>query len=178
MASINDQINMMAKIGENSGGNIPGLDFDTIVTGMAKANAELNDALQQAKTPEDRQTIIDRFVVTVKPLIVENIAVIKSSYTTVKDGIVQLTENVTAAIATIIIPPAISVPPAAPNPAWSLLEAKQKVNSFQAICTLLLNAFLQLLGAATKIGFVVPAAVLALLDQITNVQKVINTIPV
>lgn len=176
MATIQNMMDLIVKIGDASGGDIPGLNFNKITEGMAKKNPQFQDALSQAETKKEKDALMERFAIVAAPLVNEQIAIIKTAYAEIQDGIKIIKQNVSSAIASIAIPPALG--PVGPNPAYALLEAKQKVGAWGLIVAGLMSTFLTLLNAAGKIEFVLPDVVLGLAEKIIDLQTLLGTIPV
>jgi len=178
--SLQQQKDLISQLGGSI--EVPGLDFNSVIDGMVENNPTYKAKLDALPTKEQRaeqkSQIIDSLKSTGSDYINEQIATIKSSIQTVTEGTVQLTENVATTIATALMPPAIGVPPVAPNPAYVLLENKTKKNTFSSLCNTLLQTFQRLLQAAVNIFFILPDTVIALLQTILAVKDLINTIPV
>ena len=177
MASIQDIASLIIKIADDSGGSIPGLSTDEVLNKLAEKNEQLKSAIEEATSEEERKKILERFKNTLKSYVDEQIAVIKTSYAEVKEGISLLKETIASTIATTVIPPAIGTPPVAPNPAYALAENKQKINNLVIIITGLVSSFLQMLSAAAKIDFEIPDSVIVLLNALIDIKKLIKKIP-
>lgn len=105
---------------------------------------------------------------------------IKSAYSSIVNNIKLIKENAANASATATIPQTIVAGAAtgAPNPAYALLEQKQKKNNLDCMLANVKSDFITLLGAANSIGYQVPPFVLSLADQVATVDSTINAIPV
>lgn len=169
---------LIVKIGEDSGGSLPGLNFDSVSNLLAKNNPQLQDAIAQSSSNEDKDSILNRYKDTIRDYVNEQIVVIQTSVINIKDGIPKLIESVSSAIASALLPPAIAAPAAIPNPAYVMLEFKQKVTVLLSMCTVLIDKFLKMLQAALNIQFELPDEVLNLLSAIAEAKKAIGTIPV
>lgn len=179
-ATIERQKELLAQLGGSI--EVPGLSFDLVIDGMVENNPSYKAKLDALETKEQRAELKSQIINSLKTVgtdyINEQINTIKSTIQVVTEGVAQLTENVTTTIATALIPPAIGVPPVLPNPAYVLLENKTKKNTFLSLCNSLLQTFQRLLQAAVNIFFVLPEAVIALLETILTVKDTISAIPV
>jgi Fe2+ transport system protein B len=137
---------------------------------MTKAEAK-------AETKKQIKELVEAYKKQIETMVNDKIAEIKTEYKKIKDAITQIPEDVTAAIGAIALPPAIGVPPVAPNPLYALIIAKQAKHSLQSLLNIVISALLTLLKAATAILFEVPDVVLGIGATITILAKVLNTIP-
>ena len=94
------------------------------------------------------------------------------------DGLKRIPEDVKTAIQNIALPPAISVPPGAPNPIYALNIAKQTKAALVGTLGIIVFAFTEVLKAATKILFVLPDSLLSTFEQIKTAFTIIKSIPV
>lgn len=162
--------------------SIPGLDFDTIADGMIESNETYKAVLDGAETPEERQIIKNNYLKvikeTAKAFIQQNIAIIKSSFNEITQGVLSLSEAIIAMTASALMPPAIGAPPVAPNPAYVLLQNKEKKNTLMITVNGLMKTFLGLLMAAVAIYFEVPDSIMGLLQTILSIKETISLIPI
>lgn len=163
-------------LGDASGITIPGLDVESILNALAAKNAQLQDALNQLPTEAERKAILDRYKNELRSYVNEQIAIIKITYAAIKEGAKQIVETVTALLAQVVVPPGIGA--VTPNPAFILLESKQKSNILKGTLSVLINAYRQMLQAALNIEFELPDAVLTVGDSLSAAQRALNTIPV
>jgi hypothetical protein len=193
MASATDRLKKMdtliEKLGTDTKFPIPGLNKEKILEEAAKKDESLGSYIKEleeeqkdgTKTKEEVEKeikeVIDRYKKVIEPTVTESIAVIQTNYNLIQDSTKQLTENVASAIATTAIPPAIGAPPVAPNPAYALVENKQKKNVLLSILSTMKNALLNILTAAKKIAFALPDIILGLVDSLSTLTTVISTIP-
>jgi|LakMenEpi03Aug12_release.lakeMendotaPanAssembly.Ray.scaffolds.fasta_scaffold1067553_1 hypothetical protein len=180
---------LIAALGKETKFPVPGLDKDKIIEEIAKNNEQLSGYSEELdrqketgeKTPEEaeeeKKKILDDFKKTLEPSVNEQVAVIQNNYTLIQKSTKQLTENVASAIASTAIPPAIGAPPVAPNPAYAVVENKQKKNLLLSILSTMKKAFLDLIAAARKIAFPLPDSVLTLGESIGKLESVVATIP-
>lgn len=194
--SLEKQIALIAALGD-LGEGIPGLDPTPIIENMAnnseeikgyivvieKQEADLEDqgmTKDEAKAEIKKQIteLIDAYKKQVETMVVGKINEIKTEYKKIKDGIKQIPEDVSNAITAIALPPAIGVPPVAPNPVYALILAKQTKNLLQTILNIVTTSLVTLLKAATAILFEVPDTILETGATIKGLAKILNTIPV
>lgn len=168
---------LIEDLGASQGLEVPGLNFNTVADNIARKDENFQKSLEPYSAQERRE-LVEKYKETIRDEVNAQIMTIKMAFAQVKDGIQLLTETVTGAIATIAIPPAIGTPPVLPNPAYALLEAKQKKSQLSSALNTLLLSFGMILVAATKIKFDLPDAVLDLLSALTATKSLIDTIPV
>jgi hypothetical protein len=194
--SIAKQKELIEKSGE-LGLPIPGLSITPIIAAIAKNSAELKAYYkavederkeneergmdkEQAKKEAKEKTkeILKKFKETIKQFVIEQIALIKQQYKIFMDGLKRIPADVKTAIMNIALPPAISVPPGAPNPLYALNIASQTKNALAGTLGIIILAFTEILKAATKIEFVLPEPLLVSFEQIKIAATVVNSIPV
>ena len=118
MATIKQMQDLVTEI--SSDVEVPGLSFDLVVDGMVENNPSYKTILDSAETKqkrdEQKKIIVDSLKTSGKAEIEQNIATVKSCYSTIVSGTTQLTESITTMVASALIPPVITVPPGIPNP--------------------------------------------------------------
>lgn len=190
------QIAVMEKLG-SMGESIPGLEVDKIVQNIIDKNEALAEQKAQlekerealiasGKTAEEADSeivklvkaIVDPYVKQVETMVKDKVNEIKLEYKKIKEGLASIPEDIQAAVANILLPPAIAAPPAAPNPVYALNLAKQSKNALTTTLNVITAALLALLKAATAILFEVPDSILAIVDIIVTISNAIKTIPV
>jgi hypothetical protein len=178
------------------GENIPGLNVDKIVENLAKNSEEIKaqDKIIQEEVDENIERGMDKneaekegkkklkeaiqkFKDSIREVVIEQIAIIKQQFKIFKEGLQRIPADVKAAIANIALPPAISAPPAAPNPIYALNLVKTTKNALAGTLAIMIAAFTTVLIASTKISFVLPKPVLSLYEKIKITAQTINTIP-
>jgi len=193
--SIESQTALFSSLG-SLGASIPGLSPDPIIANLAEKSDEINSYItivkDEQKENEERgmskeqaqkeaenkvKEVINTYKATIKPMVIEQITVIKQQYKIIKDGLARIPVDVQATIANIALPPSISAPPGAPNPVYALNLARQVKNSLEGILGIMLAAFTQLIKAANMIKFSIPTSVLNTYEGIKTAATVINTIP-
>lgn len=181
----------------NLGLAIPGLALVKIVENIVEKSKEVKahieiikkekEALEaqgfdkeKAKEDAKKKTkeLIDKYKESIKEFVKEQIALIKQQYKIFMDGLKRIPEDVKTAIQNIALPPAISAPPAAPNPIYALNLAKQTKAALVGTLGIIVLAFTEILKAATKILFVLPDPLLKTFEQIKTAFTIINSIPV
>jgi hypothetical protein len=174
-AQLDKMKSLLAQLGDTSGLTIPGLDTDSIIENLASKNTQLQNLINETKDPAQKKAIKDRYVSEIKPYIQEQITIIKMTYKDVKEGAINVIDSVAVIIAAALVPPAL---PAGPNPAYVILDGKQKLAILSNSLAALLNSYRQMLQAAINIEFELPDAVLDLGKTLAKAQGALNTIPV
>jgi hypothetical protein len=165
--STNKLENMQNVLTKSSSGiNIDGLDVDSVLDNIIEKTSGYENMNTKEKNSFKKQ-----YKESAKPFIEQKISLIKIFFKTIKDGIKQLLDNIKNMIAGNLIPPAISTTGSTPNPAWSIIETKQKINIMLSICAQLTNAFISLVETALMIKYELPNSVLNVYSDISNVQK-------
>jgi len=194
--SIQDQTNLIAQL-SMLGESIPGLDPTPIIKKLADKSKEIKQYIlmveEEVKENEERgmtkeeakkeaedkiKEVINTYKENIKAFVQEQIDIIKSQYKIIKDGIKAIPEDVKTTIANILLPPAISAPPSAPNPIYALNLAAEAKNALTGVLNTIVSAMLILLKAATQIQFELPSAVLSIGQTIKTLDSVLATIPV
>lgn len=195
--ALEKQITLMTALG-NMGESIPGLDIDKIIENIVdKAEAikaqidavteEINELRNRDRiTKEEAKKMIkdkiketiEAYKKKIRQMVQDAIDEIKSVWKEIKTQIEQIPKDVKTAIKSILIPPAIGVPPVAPNPLYALQIAAQTKSTLVAILNALGTNLLKLLKLATMILFEVPSPVLDAGTTIATLAKLLNTIPV
>lgn len=193
--ALEKQIALIAALGD-LGESIPGLDPTPIIKNMADKSEEIKNyiiviekqeedleaqgmtkAEAKAEIKKQIKELIEAYKKQIETMVKDKINEIKTEYKKVKDAVTAIPEDISAAIAAIALPPAIGVPPVAPNPLYALIIAKQAKHSLQSILNIVISSLVTLLKAATAILFEVPDVVLGIGATITVLAKVLNTIP-
>ena len=194
--AIQDQISLIAQLSA-LGESIPGLDITPIIENIANKNKEIKQYIlmceEEAKENQERgmtkeqaqkeadkkkKEVIDTYKKNIESFVQEQIDIIKSQYKIIKDGVKAIPDDVKATIANILLPPAISAPPSAPNPIYALNLAAETKNSLTSLLNTIVSAMLILLKAATAIQFEVPAVVLTIGETIKTLDSLLASIPV
>jgi hypothetical protein len=168
---------LVEDLSKSQGKDIPGLNFENVSNIIIEKDENFQKSLE-GYSSEERKKIIDQYKQTIKDDVNSAIASIKLAYSNIVNGIESIGKTVEAAIISIALPPAISVPPAAPNPLYSLSEAKQKKNQLTLILDTLFYYFNIILTTSIKIMFPLPEIILVLLDNLVTTKKLLDTIPI
>lgn len=193
--SLEKQISLVEESGM-LGESIPGLELDLILENLAQKSDELKsqyDAIEaqieenvsrgmpreQARAEAESQieSIKKTAKEGLKQPVVEQITIIKQQYKVVKEGLKSIPEDVTAVAANILLPPAISVPPAAPNPLYAINLAATSKNALSSTLSTMIIAFTEMVKAANIIQFVLPVPILSLYESIKELSSLIDSIP-
>lgn len=191
MASLAEQLVLIEKLADVSGGPFPSLQImlDQILNNLAEKSKQLqdyikqiNDLIKKASDPETRKKLkaqlkkaIKDFKDTLKNLVIEKIAEIKQMYKLIVEGIKRIGQDVANAIAAIALPPALGT--VTPNPAYALLIAIQVKHALSGTLSFLVSCFRQMLVAANLVEYVLPEPALILIDTLDSTRKLIDTIP-
>ena len=163
----------------DSENQIPGLTFDTVLDGYIENAPDYKEMLDAAKTPEERQqvknSIIEFYQTKGRALLEAEIIKIQLAYSNIVKGIKQVTDGVTTAIETMTVPASLT---AAPNPASIILEAKSKKNVLLNNTDVLTKNLVELLQTAVNLNFILPAPVMDLVQAISILKSLIDSIPV
>jgi DNA repair exonuclease SbcCD ATPase subunit len=194
--SLERQKKLVEEAGE-LGLGIPGLSLDPIINNIVDKSEEIKtqkeiieeerdeliergeNAEEAKKTAQEKiKEIVKIYIAAIKEAILEQIAIIKQAYKKLSDDLKSIPDDIKSIIANILLPPAISVPPAAPNPIYAVNLAKTAKNNLNSVLNAIIISFTEMLKAANKILFALPESILTLFEQIKTTSQVINTIPV
>jgi outer membrane biosynthesis protein TonB len=143
-----------------------------------KAERQKKQEEARKKAETQKKKIIETYKNNIKETVKEKITEIKQSYKVFKDSIESIPPDVTALIANIALPPAITVPPGAPNPIYAINLTKQGKNTLGRTLNSAIVAFTEMLKAANAIKFEIPKPILDLFDKISTVNGIISSIPI
>jgi hypothetical protein len=194
--SIEAQQNLILEL-SNMGEGLPGLDPTPIIKNILDKSEEVKSYIlmveeevqenidrgmtkEEAEAEAKRQIteMIDKYKETLKNIVNEQIAIIKSQYKVIKDGLAAIPADVKTAIANILLPPSISAPPSAPNPVYALNLVAETKNALSGLLNVISAALVTLIKAATTIKFEVPGVILSLGQTIKTTDTLLSTIPV
>lgn len=183
MATINEMKEAINELINSDGAvDIPGLDFDSVVDNMVET--DYKEQLDDSKTKEERddkkKSLVKYYKEKAGAEIEQNINIIKSNFAAAKDGLIYVAEAAAATVASNVIPSVITTGAAASvaNPAYAMIENKQKKNTLLGILKNIGNFIVNLLSAAVKILFAVPEMIMSLIKTLTTTKSVVNSIPV
>jgi len=192
--AIKEQINLFL---ETSGPKVPGLDKDAILVILASKEPALKkqfddiqkginedieagmseeDAKEKAK--EDQIMIIEKYKESMDGYVDERIAEINKQYDVFLKSAKAIPETVAIAIANIALPSTISVPPAAPNPIYSIGVAKQIKASLGIILSSAVISFGIIVKLSSELKFKLPEQVLKVFDTLKTFNGLLKSIPV
>lgn len=167
---------------EDSGGfSLPGLDFDSIVNNLVeKRHGSFLNELSPLERQNKEKEIIEYYNTTASNEINSNIAKIKKSYSLINNQIVTLQESIVGVTASNAIPSVITTGSAAsvPNPAYALLENKQKVGTLKSLIETTSSSFVELLDSSLKIDFELPDSILTLIETFKTLKQSLSNIPI
>ena len=129
------------------------------------------------KAEEQIKKIVGNYKSQMNVIVSENIIGITQSYKVFKDSIESIPPDVNALIANILLPPAITAPPGAPNPLYAFNLTIQGKNTLSRTLNSAIVAFTEVLKLSTAIKFEIPKPILDLFDKISVVNNLINKIP-
>lgn len=178
MAKIEEMMSVITDL--TSDVTIPGLDIDTVVNNIVetKFKNELGTIEDPKQKEAEAKKMVEYYKTQGRIEIETQIATIKMSYKSIKNQITQVTAATKTAVASNLIPPVISVPPAVPNPAYVLVENATKVSSFISMIEGALAKFGEMLLAAVKIAFELPTFIMDLLTTLLDLKKAVTAIPI
>jgi phage-related holin len=162
--------------------SIPGLDFDSVIDNFIEQKYKENLSLIKDETERKnmKNNLITYYSNEARDEFENAISDIKSNFVAVKDGLKNVSEAVAASIASNQIPSVITVGTATStaNPIYVLIENKQKKNTLLSILKNIGNFLVNILKSAAKIFFQVPDMIMSLIEILTDLKKVVNSIPV
>lgn len=167
---------------KEEGGNeteIPGLNYENVLHNYIEImhKDELAALENDEKRDELRKTLEKYYNEKMKTKFDCAIYVIKMNFKSIVDGLKMIVQMTADAIASVVIPPAISTPPSAPNPAYTALENKQKKNNMLNLLKNIATMFLTLLQTMVEIAFPCPKFILDLLETLKTTKKGVDAIP-
>ena len=142
-----------------------------------KAEREKKKEEFKKKAEEQIKKIVGNYKSQMNVIVSENIIGITQSYKVFKDSIESIPPDVNALIANILLPPAITAPPGAPNPLYAFNLTIQGKNTLSRTLNSAIVAFTEVLKLSTAIKFEIPKSILDLFDKISVVNNLLNTIP-
>jgi SMC interacting uncharacterized protein involved in chromosome segregation len=194
--SIEKQIELITN-SSSLGLDIPGLSIDPIIKNIVDKSEEIknykssieeeikdleergmniDDAKKEADTK--MKEAIELYIKNIKDVVNEQITIIKTHYKNFNDGLERIPDDVKSIITNIALPPAITVPPGAANPIYSINLAKTAKNALTGTLSLMIISFTEVIRAANKILFVLPEPILSLFEKIKLLSDLISTIPI
>lgn len=179
------------------GDKIPGLNKDKVIEELTKKEPSIKKSIEQIqqganedvelgmseeeatqKAKDEIKKMIDEYKKNIEDFVNTRIIEINQQYTVFKKSVESIPPDVAGAITNIALPPTISAPPAAPNPAYAIILTKQIKNSLTITLSAAIAAFAIVLKLCTELKFKLPEPILAVFDQLKNFGKLLKSIPV
>jgi hypothetical protein len=182
----------------NMGEGIPGLDPTAIINNIIEKSEDIAkkiDLIQKKYDEFERRkrltkeevkeavkkevaALIDKYVIPLEKMVNDAITEIKSEWKAIKKSLAAIPDNVSKAIANILTPPAIGVPPVAPNPLYALNIASETKDMLQGLLNAIATSLVKIIKASNLILFELPDVVIQVGETIKILDTVISTIPV
>lgn len=190
-----DQAEAVSKLGE-LGLEIPKLNPDAVIENLVKKDENLGKYLEmidKAKeekvyrgmseeeasqaTEDAKKEVLNKVKENLRPMVEEDIIKMKQEYKTAKEALDSIPTEVQSTVALIAVPPAISVPPSAPNPAYTLGVALQTKKNLLKTLNTVISSLTTVMTIANKLKFELPEAIVKLVQVLGVVTNVLSTIP-
>jgi hypothetical protein len=193
--AIADQQKAILELGK-LGRDIPGLNADSVIENLIKKDEnlgkyfEMMDAAKEEKiyrgmseeeaeaaVAADKEKMVEDLKKSIKPSVEEDIIKMKQEYKIAKEALDSIPDEVKSVMAGTIIPPAISAPPSAANPLYTLNVALQAKKNMLKTLNIVLSSLTAVMLLANKLKFELPKAVTALVATLATVTGVLSKIP-
>jgi hypothetical protein len=193
--ALEDQTKAVTKLG-SLGTDIPKLNADSVIENIIKKDENLGkyltmidsakaEKIERGMTKEEaeqaaadaKKEILDEVKKNLKPAVEEDIIKMKQEYKTAKEALDSIPVEAQAAMALVVLPTAISVPPSTANPAYTLGVALQTKKSLLKTLNIVLSSLTTVLMLANKLKFEVPAPILKLVETLSTVTQGLSIIP-
>ncbi len=193
--ALEDQAKAITELG-SLGTDIPKLNADAVIENIIKKDETLGkylvmidsakaEKIERGMTKEEadkaaedaKKKILEEVKKNLKPAVEEDIIKMKQEYKTAKEALDSIPVEAQAAMALVILPPAVSVPPSAPNPAYTLGVALQTKKSLLKTLNIVLTSLTTVMMLANKLKFELPAPILKLVQTLSIVTKGLSIIP-
>lgn len=156
--------------------SLPGLDLDTILEKLSKKNLEKYKA--QFLSKEQVKEYLATMKEQMRDIVKRNIAIIKSAFVQIKDILKGIGETVKNILSNIAVPSTIPTSGGSANPAWVLLDTKQKVQFLKGIILQVKTVMITLLIACEVIDYDIPEVIANIVKGIGVSSDLINTLPI
>ena len=185
----------MGKLGE-LGLSIPGLNVDSVIENLIKKDENLGKYLKMIsdarkekiargmskedadkEAEDEKKKVLDKVKENLKPMVEEEIIKMKQEYKTAKEALDSIPGEAQAAIAAAALPPAVTAPPGAPNPAYTLAMALQTKKNILKILNIVLSSLTTVMMIANKLKFELPASILKLVEALNIATTALSIIP-
>jgi hypothetical protein len=193
--SLEDQSKAVGKLGE-LGLSIPGLNVDSVIENLIKKDENLGKYLKMIsdarkekigrgmskedadkEAEDEKKKVLDKVKENLKPMVEEEIIKMKQEYKTAKEALDSIPGEAQAAIAAAALPPAVTAPPGAPNPAYTLAMALQTKKNILKILNIVLSSLTTVMMIANKLKFELPASILKLVEALNIATTALSIIP-
>jgi hypothetical protein len=193
--ALEDQANAVSELGK-LGENIPGLSVDGVVENLAKKDEALENYLkliedekqdnlergmskeEANKAAEDaKKEAVETLKGNIKPAVEEEVIMMKQEYKIAKEALDSIPAEANTAIATAAIPPAISAPPSAANPLYTLAMATQTKKSLLKTINIVIAALTKVMMIANRLKFELPPAIVNLVKVLGTATSALSVIP-
>lgn len=193
--SLEDQSKAVGKLGE-LGLSIPGLNVDSVIENLIKKDEDLGKYLKMIsdarkekiargmskedadkEAEDEKKKVLDKVKENLKPMVEEEIIKMKQEYKTAKEALDSIPGEAQAAIAAAALPPAVTAPPGAPNPAYTLAMALQTKKNILKILNIVLSSLTTVMMIANKLKFELPASILKLVEALNIATTALSIIP-
>jgi hypothetical protein len=191
--ALEDQAKAVTKLG-SLGTDIPKLNADSVIENIIKKDENLGkylvmidaakaEKVERGMTKEEadkaaeeaKKKAIEDVKKSLKPQVEEDIIKMKQEYKTAKEALDSIPTEVTATVATSALPAAL--PPAAPNPTYTLGIALQTKKSLLKTLNIVLSSLTTIMMLANKLKFELPAPILKLVETLSTVTQGLSAIP-
>jgi hypothetical protein len=191
--AIEDQTKAISELGK-LGENIPGLSVEPVLTNLVEKNDALKSQFENlnkvkeeniergmteeeaaAQIEEAKKKAIEEAKKNLKPMVEEDIIRMKQEYKTVKEALDSIPVEVQATAATMVLPAAL--PPAVPNPIYTMGIALQTKKSLIKTLNIVLSSLTTIMMLANKLKFELPAPILKLVETLSIVTNGLSLIP-
>lgn len=159
--------------------SLPGLDFNTVVENIVvKKYSKDLDKLSKEDEKKEKEKLINYYKTTAFNEINSNIIKVKSCTNSLKIQVDNIQTSITNTISTLALPSVVSVPPAAPNPAYAVFDNKQKVAIITSLIASAALIIIDLLDASIKIQYELPDSVFVLIETFKTLKQSLSSIPI
>lgn len=191
--ALEDQVKAVTKLG-SLGTDIPGLNADKVIENLIKRDQNLGRYLKmidEAKaqkiergmseeeadkeSEEAKKKLLDELKKGLKPSVEEDIIKMKQEYKIAKEALDSIPTEVQATVVNAALPAAL--PPAVPNPAYTLGVALQTKKNLLKTLNIVLSSLTTVITLANKLKFELPPVVLTLVSTLTIVTTGLSLIP-
>jgi uncharacterized protein (DUF2384 family) len=193
--ALEDQVKAISELGK-LGENIPGLSVDKVVENLAKKDESLEeylkliedekqDNLERGMSEEEadkaaeeaKKQAVETLKGNIKPAVEEEVIMMKQEYKIAKEALDSIPTEASTAIATAAIPPAISAPPSAANPLYTLAMATQTKKSLLKTINIVIASLTKVMMIANRLKFELPESIVNLVKVLGIATSALSIIP-